>query len=120
MSTDQFHNKDGSLTAYALACGYIQVSLTGPIVDDGMSTFEAPAEVHRYSVRLSAAGNCYDIAVRDVNLSSGLAAWHQFDTLTQARRAYRRAVRHYSALTADTPATPRDMSPYAAPPTWSL
>lgn len=78
MST-KFHNTNGTLTAYALNCGYIE-------------RHDVPGG--RYSVALSAGGD-YHVKVSDERLSLGLAAWESYATLTEARRAVRAAIRFY-------------------------
>lgn len=101
----KFHNNDGSLTAYALACGYVQTET----VNGG-----------RFEVRLSGGGGsgCYHVQVWDEELSLGMAAWESFDTLTEARKAVRQAIAYFRRLPADAPARERDKSPNAQP-VWS-
>jgi hypothetical protein len=57
----KFHNKDGSLTAYALACGYVQV------LEEGWQLFQ---------------DGCY-------HLRRSNEEWLTFSSLTQARQAYK-------------------------------
>lgn len=96
---DKFRNNDGSLTVYALACGYIQTEA----IPGG-----------RFKVRLFGDG-CYHVQVRDEELTLGLAAWETFDTLTEARKAMRKAIAYFRRLPADAPARERDTSPNARP-----
>ena len=98
-----FHNNDGSLTAYALACGHIQTE---------------PVPGGRFEVRLSADG-CYHVQVRDAELSLGLAAWETYDTLTEARKGMRKAIAYFRSLPSDAPARERDTSPNAQP-VWAI
>lgn len=57
----KFHNKDGSLTAYALACGYVQT------LGNGWKLFQ---------------DGCY-------HLRRSNEEWLTFSSLTQARQAYK-------------------------------
>lgn len=102
--TDKFTNANGELTMYALNCGYVQTESTG-----------------RYTIALSGNGASWDVRVSDERLPFGLAAWEQFDRLTVARKAFRRAVKHYSQHDLDT-AEPveRDASADASLPTWAM
>lgn len=61
-------NKNGTLTAYAFACGYIE---TRPI--------QAPGG----EVRLFLDGACWHVQARDDN--RGIFTWESFDLLTHAR-----------------------------------
>ena len=56
----KFHNKDGSLTAYSLACGYVE------ILGDGWQLFQ---------------DGCY-------HLRRSNQEWLTFSKLTEARKAY--------------------------------
>jgi hypothetical protein len=72
MSLAKFRNKDGSLNAYAFACGYIQTSPEG--------------------VRLLKDG-CWHVMFRE---GDGERRWESCDSLGEARRVYakmRREVR---------------------------
>lgn len=98
MSKDKFHNADGSMSAYALACGYLQRSHWG--------TGREGSDMRR--LELSHNGSCYEINVTAYGPSHGprrrielagnapgygggsmLAGWAQVDTLTEARKLYR-------------------------------
>lgn len=66
---DKFKNSDGSLTAYAFACGYIQEKQDGPL----------KAELYH--------DGCYHVrAFRD----GKRVYWESFDKLGDARRHYAR------------------------------
>lgn len=69
-------NKDGTLTAYALACGYVQTKHIGD-----------------YQVRLSHNGSSYDIRVwgRDTPVWVGDIrwGWEQSSSLGEARKKFR-------------------------------
>ena len=102
--TDKFTNANGELTMYALNCGYIQTESTG-----------------RYTIALSGNGASWDVKVSDERLPFGLAAWEQFDRLTAARQAFRRAVRHYSRHEwATAEPVERDASADADLPAWAM
>ena len=96
-----FNNKDGSLTSYALACGYIDV-------------YSVPGG--RFEVRLSLDGE-YMVKVSDSRLEYGLTAWENYTTLTEARKAVRDAVRYYKNR-ADVDPVPRSMT--YAPAPWEV
>ena len=102
--TDKFTNANGELTMYALNCGYVQTESTG-----------------RYTIALSGNSASWDVKVSDERLPFGLAAWEQFDRLTTARQAFRRAVKYYSQddLATAEPVE-RDASADAALPTWAI
>lgn len=84
-----FTNTDGSLNAYALACGYIDTVATREI-DNGATAY----------AKLSYNGATYDVHVTRsdeymsmIELNDGrriLAGWAQFDTLTEARKFIRK------------------------------
>ena len=86
-----FHNKDGSLTHYALACGYVQSETM--VTEDG----------REFDLRLSYNGCTYDVDIVPVEgprdwtlLPNGVklvSGWAQFDSLTAARRMYRKILR---------------------------
>ena len=57
----KFQNKDGSLTAYSLACGYVQT------LENGWQLFQ---------------DGCY-------HLRRSSEEWLTFESLTQARQAYK-------------------------------
>lgn len=96
--TPKFHNTDGSLTEYALACGYVQ----------------AVEVCDRYTVRLTKDG-CYHVKVSDKQLDLGLAAWETADTLGEARKLYRTAVGFYKSRK-NIPAVRRNTAPDAVAP----
>ena len=124
MTEPKFRNVNGDLTMYALSCGYIQKELVGPEVNAGNELpfgSSEPIILPRYEVTLSGNGASWDVKVSDHRLSYGLAAWEQFDTLTSARKAYRRALVHYSQEDMST-AEPivRDNTPAAITPEWAM
>ena len=124
MTEPKFHNANGDLSMYALNCGYIQKTLTGPEVNAGNELpfgSDEPIMLPRYEVALSGSGASWDVKVSDHRLSYGLAAWEQFDTLTSARKAYRRAVAYYSREDVGTAeAIVRDNTPEAVTPAWAM
>src|SRR5690554_2481221 len=91
-----FHNKDGSLTHYALSCGHVQT-----FTKDGTKDYYG---TDADAVALSYNGCTYDVHVRRTDgtthdtyghalwvedTTTGArhrADWYQFDTLTEARR----------------------------------
>jgi len=78
MSQPKFYNKDKSLTAYALACGYIQVRYFNNI-----------------RVELLHDTGCYHVKVFDRTLTPSRQVWDNFSTLTEARQAFADNVRLY-------------------------
>jgi hypothetical protein len=60
----KFENKDGTLTAYAFACGYVQRKGEYKLFEDG----------------------CFHV--------QGLGIWQTFSTLTEARKALNAFARH--------------------------
>ena len=79
-----FHRKDGSLTAYAFACGYIQRQTIGS-----------------KQITLWVEHGCHHVRAHDFNsdvvhTESGVRGrlfWLSFDTLTEARKIYRQKLR---------------------------
>lgn len=80
MNMSTFKTKAGWLTPYALACGYIELA-------------ESPKD-RGTSVRLEAPGGPL-YHVKAYSTEHGRLMWETFETLTEARRAYRWAVREY-------------------------
>ena len=75
MSTPVFYNRDGSLTAYALACGYVELFTNN----------------HGAWIRLEKDSPVY--AVKGT-IGNGFAnLWETFDTLAEARKFYRSQIR---------------------------
>lgn len=97
--SDKFRNKDNTLTRYALACGYIE-------------THNVPGG--RFEVRLSLDGE-YMVKVSDARLDLGLAAWENYVTLGEARKAVRDAIRYYKGQN-DAPALERSTDPWHTAP----
>lgn len=105
MSNTDIRLRDGQISAYGLMCGYVQVSTGGPIIPDrirrGIENAEArpgdapsTATTPRYEVRLTFNGCTYDVKRWDhENLCRDTTVWDQYDTLTEARRAFRAMVR---------------------------
>ena len=97
----RFRNADGTLTLYALACGYVQATMLdgtadyyGTDADGVMLKLDGCYHVHvrQAGVTHDAAG--YPEWVHDPETGARYRAdWHTFDTLTDARRFYRRALR---------------------------
>lgn len=119
--TDKFTNANGELTMYALSCGYVQTENTGPVVKSAKNFSGDIPDGPRYTIALSGNGASWDVRVSDERLPSGLAAWEQFDRLTTARQAFRRAVRHYSRHDlAKAEPVERDASADADLPAWAM
>jgi len=81
MTTPVFKTKSG-LSAYALACGYIQ-------------RFELTDNKRDLVVDLWHEGACYHVRAHD-HKGPGRIMWESFDTLTEARREWRKAVYLYA------------------------
>lgn len=76
-------NKNGELSAYGLACGYVEC-----------------AEKNQFSAKLYNEGACYHVQYfnRNAHFSnwndiSGGRFWLSFTSLTEARKAYRKLAR---------------------------
>lgn len=74
-----FYNRDGSLTDYSLHCGYVQTHTTSTL------QFYARTTLH------------HEHGTYHIQSSGGYAKaiWDVADTLTAARRIYRRHIREY-------------------------
>ena len=64
----KFYNKNGTLTAYALACGYIEELGEWQLYRDG----------------------CFHVRKSGFYLGNGSVEWHTFSTLTEARQALKK------------------------------
>lgn len=99
----EFKNVDGTLTRYALACGYHDTRAA----DGSRDYYGTDAD----AVSLSYNGCTYDVHVRVqgethdghfpvwIESDGGRyrADWHQFETLTEARRFWRQTARRIGA-----------------------
>jgi len=88
MRDPQFKNSAGELTAYALACGYIERAESGA----------DSVELGKFG------GQRYDSFYVYLYGTGGLMGYGYYQTLTAARRAYKSAVRHLSDPNKLTPA----------------
>jgi len=79
MNTPIFHNKDNSLTVYALRCGYIE-----------------EAEKDNIRITLEWDSCCYAIKAYNHNNHTRLA-WDNADTVKEARKIYKQLIRTYHA-----------------------
>lgn len=75
MTNAKFYTKDGRLTPYALACGYVEQKDYGPI-----------------RITLCFQHNCYHVLAYDHDRKV-MRFWESFRTLTMARRYYKQCVR---------------------------
>lgn len=66
---DKFRNKNGDLTHYALACGYLQQFKHKELI---LSLWNE-------------GGPCFHVKLND-NFGHNRVFWHSFDTLTAARK----------------------------------
>lgn len=82
MNSSKFYNQDGSLTSYGLACGYIEESHVSRMCrGDAL-----PCGIRVWMYKES---NCYH--VRGYNVTQEHPEfWETFDTLTEARREYKK------------------------------
>lgn len=98
--------KNGDISAYGFMCGYVQTASVGPIIPDhiardvedcanrGRDVPPSSATVARYEVRLASNGTSYDVKRRDYSdLGPDTTVWDQYETLGEARRAFRRMTR---------------------------
>lgn len=79
----RFRNNDGTLTAYAFACGYVET-----FTEDGRDYYLTDAP----GVMLAKEGVYHVKAHTNPHGGPG-AIWESFETLTEARKAFR----HYKA-----------------------
>lgn len=92
MAKPRFHNSDGKLTRYALACGYVQAFSCHAIpyrVEIASPKFDTMAD--RFRVELTRDACTYAVKLIDITVP-GVVAWECYDTLTDARSAYRNGV----------------------------
>ncbi len=73
----KFRNKDGSLTAYSFACGYIETEDFGKI-----------------NLQLWHEGACYHVRAHDHD-EKGRLFWESFDTLGEARKFFKQKIREF-------------------------
>jgi len=77
----KFRNKNGELSAYAFACGYVQQKDFGKI---NLSFYHE-------------GGNCYSVQAYDFGKSEKIF-WDSFEKLGDARKRFRQAVKELSKL----------------------
>lgn len=78
---DKFKNKNGDLTHYALACGYIQ-----------------KIDISDFSIVLwHEGGPCFHVSMRD-NKNNTRVFWKVFENLTSARKYWHQTKRNISEL----------------------
>ena len=83
MNDDKFHNKNGSLTMYAFACGYIeQFKLQPRETKHGMFDYETSLSAANIETGL------WDIKGSVGNLYEFMHFWVQAEGLKNARRLY--------------------------------
>lgn len=70
MNTSKFKNKNGTFTAYALACGYIETR-------EGKTEYKSLYSEHSH----------YHVIHAYLN-NAGHSAWETFDNLTEARKFF--------------------------------
>lgn len=108
MTNTDTHLKNGDVSAYGFACGYVQIREFGPTVPDKiarrvhreMHGEDSPIVVPRFQVRMDFNGCTYDVKVWDFRPDDGRdmsSRWEQVDTLGEARALFRSLVREYSA-----------------------
>lgn len=106
----RIHLADGQISAYGLACGYVQVEKIGPQVPDliAQRVCEDPTiTTQRWQVRMLANSATYDVVVWDHHPDAPAlrAHWFQADTLTDARHLFRRVVAALRKAPEDAPAS---------------
>lgn len=102
---DMFRNQDGTLTRYALACGYWDTRATDGTRDYYGTDADAVSLGYNgctYDVHVRIQGETHDgdfsLWVTDpVTGARSRADWHQFDTLTEARKFWRATARKINA-----------------------
>ena len=76
MTNTGFYTKDGWLTPYALACGYVEQKYYGPV-----------------RITLFFEHGCYHVRAYDHD-QKVMLFWKTFSTVTEARRYYKRQRRN--------------------------
>jgi hypothetical protein len=82
----KFYTKQGWLTPYAIACGYIEIANTS-----------TQGSTHGTTIRLwHEGGPAIHVRVHDHDKNERIA-WETFETLTEARKYFRKMCRELSA-----------------------
>lgn len=87
MAEPKFFNSNGSLTDYALSCGYREHA----------QAMGANIRKPYIQVVLWKEHECYHVRAHEHNGGRGRLSWDTFDKLGDARRAFRDACRKYKA-----------------------
>lgn len=85
----------GELTAYAFSCGYIEVALTGPMIEDGLP-FEPYALINKYRVVLEQIPSVRLYRVVVTGHGTGIESDRAWSTLKEARKDYRQMIKAFS------------------------
>lgn len=89
--------KNGDVSAYGFMCGHVQSKEVGKSITHNARSepfFEESRP--RFIVSLNAEGCVYHLRVSDWLQYLGLREWQSYETLTEARKAFKAAVRWYS------------------------
>lgn len=89
MNNPKFHNKNGTLTAYAFACGYCEKAQSETMVPYTVWIVSPPYETTTPAIEASLYldGACYHVTMREAD--KGRTLWECFDKLTDARKYYK-------------------------------
>ena len=89
--------KNGDVSAYGFMCGYVQKKEVGrPVTHNARSEPFFEESKPRFQVKLFAEGCVYHIRVSDWLQYYGWREWQSYDSLKEARKGFRQAVKYYS------------------------
>lgn len=98
MRNPKFKNKNGTLTAYAFACGYVQEWFDGERYATSTLRVTLSYENGAYHLK-SFNENCTNGSTsQDWNDPNGWRFWSVHDTLTEAKKAYYNKVREFKKI----------------------
>lgn len=93
--TNALKTTKGELTAYAFSCGYIEVALTGPMIEDNLP-FEPYALINKYRVTLKQMPTVTAYRVTVTGHGTGIESDRVWLTLKEARKDYKQMIKAFS------------------------
>lgn len=93
--TNALKTAKGELTAYAFSCGYIEVAVTGPKIEDNLP-FEAYALISKYRVTLKRMPAVTAYRVTVTGHGTGIESDRAWSTLKEARKDYKQMIKAFS------------------------
>ena len=110
--------KNGDVSAYGFMCGYVQVKEVGkPVTHNARNEAFFEESKPRFQVKLFAEGCVYHVQVSDWLQYYGLREWQSYDSLKEARKGFRQAVKYYSKNDPE-PLESRRFFDYSYTPEW--